>query len=111
METPILPITSMAEIQERSLAWRRKHFPETDVVHAVAKLAEEVGELARAVIAETEHRTGRGDVVQEAAQVVLIVASIVAWTHPDRDLMEAMRSEIARLEDWTPPWTLNGERR
>ncbi len=46
---------------------------------------------------EIEGREGRGDLVQEAAQVILVLTSLVHLTHPDADLVLALSNEASRL--------------
>jgi NTP pyrophosphatase (non-canonical NTP hydrolase) len=63
----------------------------------LCKLTEEVGEVAKALIGEWESREGRGDPVQEAAQVIIVLASLIHITHPEADLFAAVWDEMERL--------------
>ena len=61
------------------------------------KLFEEAGEVARALVGELEGREGRGDLVQEAAQTIIVLASLVFITHPEADLDDAVAQEMLAL--------------
>lgn len=85
-------------VQRRIAAWRAERW--SDTVHQtglVAKAAEELGEMARAVISDLEGRRGRGDVVDEAAQVIVVLAALVGIHYPERDLFQAVLDELTRL--------------
>jgi NTP pyrophosphatase (non-canonical NTP hydrolase) len=88
------------EFQMRCAAWRTAKFPDDEgsVSWVIAKAAEELGELSRAIIGEHEHRPDRGDPVHEAAQVVLVIASLVGRFYPDRNLLEEAYDELCRHE-------------
>jgi len=87
----------MDDVQQRSAVWRMRKFPDSTALGIVAKLLEESGEVARAVIGDHEHRNGRGDAVQEAAQCVIVLASLVGCHYPDRDLFAEVASEMERI--------------
>lgn len=53
--------------------------------------------MCRALIGEWEEREGRGDAVQEAAQTVIVLASLINITHPEADLFQAVLDEMERL--------------
>lgn len=74
-------------IQLRAGAWRMARYPDSIEEGVLAKLVEEVGELARAVIGRLEERPGRGDVGQEAAQVLLVMCSLFGRWYPDEILL------------------------
>lgn len=61
------------------------------------KLVEEVGEIARALIGEWENREGRGDFLQESAQVSIVLASLVNIHNSTDDLRQAIHDEMTRL--------------
>lgn len=77
--------------------WHASRFQDHDRWLILAKLTEEVGELARAVIAEHEGRPGRGDVGQEAAQCVLVLMTLIGRFYPERDLLADVRGEYERI--------------
>jgi NTP pyrophosphatase (non-canonical NTP hydrolase) len=83
-------------LQSRSTAWRAQHYPDCTPTDVVAKLFEEGGELARAIIGDLEGRPDRGDVGQEAAQVVLVVLSLVGRFYPDIDVLAEVNAELLR---------------
>jgi len=83
---------------DRQIAvWHAAKFPNVDRYQVLAKLTEEVGELARAVIAEDEGRPGRGDPRIEAAQVAVVLCALIGRWWPDFDLTLGVRAELARL--------------
>lgn len=84
-------------VGERANAWRRRRSLSTDPGWITAKLLEEAGELARAVIGRFEEREGRGDPVQEAAQTVIVIASLLDAVAPGTDLYAAVETELDRL--------------
>lgn len=84
--------------QERCALWHRAKFPSGTPELKLVKLTEEVGELARAFIADLEGRSGRGDVGDEAAQCVLVLASFIGCHYPHRDLLADAMVELRRHE-------------
>lgn len=88
----------MITFQERCANWRREKYPDSDIWMVLCKATEELGELHRAVIGEHEGREGRGDPVHEAAQVVLVIASLVGQYYPDRDVLAEAYHELCEKE-------------
>lgn len=87
-----------AELQQRCAAWRMAKFPTSTPEGVLAKLLEEAGEFARAVIGEVEGRSGRGDVHQEGAQTILVVLSIIGQWYPGRNVLVEVLAELHRHE-------------
>lgn len=86
------------DFQQRCAAWRMEKFPDDDISWVIAKATEELGECSRAVIGEREKRPDRGDPVSEAAQVVLVMASLVGQFYPDRNIFVEAYDELCRHE-------------
>jgi hypothetical protein len=65
------------------------------------KVASEVGELADAVLADqgTNSATGDGDVLGEAADVVIATMVLLGRWRPGDDLMAAVRDKLNLLCD------------
>lgn len=92
-------------IQARCGVWRqskpepvdgeRGWIPPTQT-NIAAKLLEEAGEFSKAVIGQLENRPDRGDPVQEAAQVFLVLLSWAGIHHPDRCLLTEVLDEAER---------------
>lgn len=87
---------------ELTHAWRVAHGWRTDDAGVMVKITEEVGELARALGGEWEQRDGRGDVEQEAAQVVILVAALLHSR--GSDVLAHVAAELARCGvEWAVP--------
>jgi len=106
--TPRYALGVLGNVQRRCAEWTTRKWPETRdrddaVLGRLAKLLEEAGELARACIGDLEGRPDRGHAPQEAAQVVLIVASLIGIFYPGYDLFADLVDELERLEDLERP--------
>lgn len=86
------------DLQRRAAVWHERRYSWADAGVLVEKLAEECGEVARAHVGELERRPGRGDVADEAAQVVLVCLSLIGRFYPDRDLLADAEKELADKE-------------
>lgn len=84
-------------VPKRSHVWRKNKFGSTQPERIMAKLTEEVGEVARALVGLIENREGRGDVIGEGAQVMIVVASLCHEIDPTRNVLEEMLTEMKRL--------------
>lgn len=84
-----------------STAWRVRKNLSTDPGWVMTKATEELGEVARALVGEYEQREGRGDLVQEVAQTIIVLCSLLQITHPEADIHEAVTAEMLRLEMWS----------
>lgn len=82
----------------RANLWRTRNGLSIDPAVVMTKLTEEIGEVARALMGELENRPGRGDMVQEAAQSILVLASLIETRHPGTDLFDEAVKEMDRLE-------------
>lgn len=95
LSVPAPPVS----LQERCRGWHVERHPTDGPYKQLTKLAEEVGELARAHIGLDEGRPNRGDVAQEAAQVVLVLLSFIGRNYPEIDLMSSVEAEYGRLSE------------
>jgi hypothetical protein len=85
-------------LQSRCAAWREAKYPDSTKFSVGMKFFEEAGEFARAVVGDVEHRPGRGDVHQEAAQSILVLLSLIGMFYPYRDLLDTVWAELERHE-------------
>lgn len=87
-------------LQERCAKWRtapdKASWVDPTPINVAFKAGEEVGEFFRAVLGVEEHREGRGDPFQEAAQTVLVLLAWFGIHHPDRDLLTEVLDEMER---------------
>lgn len=83
-------------MQHRAAAWHTYRYPTATHAILVAKLTEETGELARAFVADWEGRLGRGNVPDEAAQIVCVLLSLIGRFYPDHDLLDDVYTELER---------------
>lgn len=90
---------TMPTLQRRCVAWHEHRFPDADQWKHFTKVVEEIGEVARAMVGDHEDRPGRGDVVDECAQVVLTLVTLVGRWYPDRDLLVETLAEMSRHEN------------
>jgi hypothetical protein len=93
-------VAALPELQARCALWRTDKdkaswVPPTSI-NVAYKAWEESGEFGRAVLAIEEHREGRGDPFQEAAQTVLVLLTWFGIHHPDRDLLTEVLNEMER---------------
>lgn len=82
---------------QRVWQWRMNRGLDASPGWIAAKLLEEAGETARAVIGSHEGRKDRGDILQEAAQTVIVLMALVESILPGSDLYAAVDREMERL--------------
>jgi hypothetical protein len=92
------PVPLNADLGARANVWRRSHNLIDEPFAIATKLGEEFGEVCRALVGEFEQRPGRGDVVQEAAQTIIVLASLIDRVRPGADLFAAVQDEMQRLD-------------
>lgn len=80
-----------------STGWRIANGLSTHPGWVMTKATEELGEVARALVGEQEQREGRGDMIQETAQTIIVLASLLNIRHPEADLAKAIADELRRL--------------
>lgn len=88
---------SVNTLGQRANIWRAVRNLSLDPAQIAVKLGEEIGEVDRALVGLFEQRPGRGDLVQEAAQSVIVLASLVEAVYPGTDLYDAVEQEMDRL--------------
>ena len=84
----------MKHLQGIAVRWHKKRFPEAGPEHVTMKATEELGELAGAVNGRLGKNSprARGDVGEEAADVVITVLILLGRYYPEIDL----KDEVAR---------------
>lgn len=95
--------TERLTLGQRANVWRRANNYSTEPFKVATKLTEEIGEVARALVGIDERRAGRGDLVQEAAQSVIVLAALLDIVFPGNDLLAAVEAEMDR--SGAPPAT------
>lgn len=93
-------VASTPTLQNRVGDWHRERFPNAQSEHVALKAAEEVGELASAILAVVgkNSATGKGDPLGEAADVcICLMVLLDRWV--GGDLMAAVERKLAVLTD------------
>lgn len=91
----------MKTLQHRVGTWHQERFPHAQMAHVALKGSEEMGEVASAVIgiAGVQSATGDGDVVSEAADVVICMMVLLDRWFSHADLIEEVEKKLAILND------------
>lgn len=92
----------MSTLQDRVVAWHAARFPDAGPEHVALKGCEEMGEVAEAVNglwAGVTGAVGSGDLLSEAADVVVCMMALVGRWAPGADLLEAVEAKLAVLSD------------
>lgn len=87
-------------VQQQAGDWHRERFPDAQVEHVALKTAEEVGELASAIIGVVGRNSasGDGDPQAEAADVAIcLMVLLERWI--GGDLLDAVERKLAILND------------
>lgn len=90
----------MGDLQSRVGLWHVERFPDAQVEHVALKAAEEVGELASAILGVVgkNSATGGGDPLGEAADVAICLMVLLdRWI--GGDLLAAVEWKLAVLND------------
>lgn len=98
-----LAAAEISRLQERVAEWHAARFPDATMLHVVAKMAEECGEVASAVLsaAEGDAATGKGIVQEEAADVAITLLVILGRWFSNFDLLAEVERKLAILTDPT----------
>ena len=93
-------MSDLISLQQRVALWHQLRFPAADETLVALKAAEEVGELASAVLAKEGRNatTGEGDVLGEAADVVIALMVLIGRWSGD-ELLDAVERKLAILTD------------
>jgi NTP pyrophosphatase (non-canonical NTP hydrolase) len=91
----------MDELQDIAVRWHVKRFPEAGPEHVCMKATEELGELAGAVNGRVGKNAprARGDVGEEAADVLITVMILLGRYYPEYSLMDEVAKKLAILTD------------
>lgn len=88
-------------LQARATDWHVRRFPQAGQEHVALKAAEEIGEVASAVIGTLGRNTatGAGDVPGEAADVVIALMVLLGRWYSPADLLEEVERKLSILTD------------
>lgn len=86
-------------LNDRIIAWHTARFPNAEAVHVGLKLCSEAGEVADAIVGDSNVNsgTGDGDVRAEAADVYIALTVLLGRWY-DTDLLAAVEAKLAILE-------------
>lgn len=94
-------MTDFQHLRDQIVAWHTKRFPAAQREHVALKTAEEVGEVASAINADigANSATGKGDIAQEAADVIITLMVLMGRWYPEKDLMKEVAAKLDILTD------------
>lgn len=89
------------ELQQQVVAWHERRFPEARMELVGLKLAEEAGEVGKAIngLIGQNSATGGGDVAGESADVLITLMVLLGRWFPDADLFEEVQRKLLILTD------------
>jgi NTP pyrophosphatase (non-canonical NTP hydrolase) len=88
------------QLQAHVAMWHEDRFAEAGPVEMALKACAEMGEFAEAIGSRTDSSPGpRGNVGEEAADVVICLFATIGRWWPEVDLMEEVRKKLAILTD------------
>lgn len=89
----------MNDLQLRITEWHKARFPDAEVAHVALKLGEETGEVQSGVnaLVGKNSATGDGDLVGEAADVVICAFVLLGRWGGGEELLEAVEQKLAIL--------------
>lgn len=90
--TNIMELEALASM---AVAWHRQRFPAAGAVHIALKAASELGELLDAIL--PADLGGKGDVGEEAADVLICILALLGRFYPAVDLLAEVRAKLAIL--------------
>jgi NTP pyrophosphatase (non-canonical NTP hydrolase) len=96
------PLSGLRRLQARAVEWHERRFPFASPIGVGLKTAEEVGEVASAILGDFggESATGKGNAPAEAADVVISLLATLGRWYPDADLEDEID---AKLDDLLTP--------
>jgi hypothetical protein len=90
----------VSDLQQRIAEYHHLRFPTAGPEHVALKAAEEVGEVCSAVNGMVSKGDfGKGDVVGEAADCVLVLLALVGRWFDGRNLLAEVEARLARNMD------------
>lgn len=94
---------SFLALQKRAGSWHRKRFPNARLELVALKLFEEGGEVASAVLADIGQNsaTGDGDVIVEAADVIICLMVLLDRWFDSSDVLAEVDRKLDILNDPT----------
>lgn len=91
-------MTNSMELEALSamaVSWHRRRFPAAGAVHVALKAVSELGEVVDAIL--PSDLGGKGDVGEEAADVLITLLVLLGRFYPAVDLLGEVRAKLAIL--------------
>jgi hypothetical protein len=96
-------LTDFLCLQPVAADWHARRFPKAKAGHVALKAQSELGELADALLGDDEDRRDEepatGDVLGEAADVVICLLALIGRWYPGADLLGAVEAKLLVLVD------------
>lgn len=94
------PLSDWDALAQRARAWHEQRFPNAKPEHVTLKACSEMGEVADAInaLVGTASATGKGDVGEESADVMISLMVLIERWYPEIDVMHEVAAKLTILE-------------